>query len=167
MKKKDETKAVKLLAQGKSEKEVAIEVGKSQATISRLKSNKREAIEAEISRFISTLPDITQQIMDDIKTSGKFSKVFSGEVDIEDLPQFLIENPILIKQFMELSYKKQADMLRALGVYPSTTPSIFVQNVFHSGSNVVISPAIMTILGEHLKKNLDPIIEAEIVEAEK
>lgn len=163
---KTENKAVKMLATGKPQSEIAETLGVSQSTISRLKENKKEVIEKEIEKFIKSLPDITEQMLEDIRTTGKISKVLSGELSEETLPKILLENPGLLGRFMELSYKKQSDMLRALGVYPSNQPSVFVQNIFQSGSNVVISPNVLQILGKHLAKSLaddEEIIEAEVI----
>lgn len=163
---KKTNKAIKLLAQGKSEAIVAESVGVSQPTISRLKHSKKEQIEKEIERLITTLPDITGQLIDDIKISGKLSKVLSGELSPDSLAPFLIENPSLLTKFMELSYRKHSDILKAVGVYPTNTSSIFIQNIFQAGSNVAISPNIMQILGEHLSESLkdEDIIDVEVTE---
>ena len=63
---------------------------------------------------------------------------------------------------MNLSYKKQADILRTFGIYPTTSQSVVIQNLFQSGAQAIISPNILQILGQYIQK--ETVIDAEILE---
>ncbi len=55
-------------------------------------------------------------------------------------------------KLLELGYKKQSDILRALGILPATSQSIFIQNMIQKNTTNVLSPVVMQVLGEHLSK---------------
>lgn len=159
---KQKNKVVKLLAQGKSQAKIAKIVGKDQSTISRFKKNNIELIDKETEKLISSIPDITEQLVRDIKTSNDISKVLAGEMYVDDLSPILSDSKIMTK-FMELSYKKQTDIMKAVGILPSVAPSTVIQNLFQTGSTAVISPSILNILGQHISESLE---EAEVISEE-
>ena len=81
----------------------------------------------------------------------------------------MLSNEKLLNKFLELSYKKQADVLRAVGVLPAASQSIFIQNIFQAGSKAIINPQVMQILGDHIRKSIldsNSTIEGEVVAAE-
>lgn len=158
----EENKAVQMIAKGDSQEAIAKELGVSQSTVSRFKESHKELIQRETEKLLKSLPDITEQLLRDVSLANKVSKALNGEIEVTDLPSLLSDTKVLTK-FMELSYKKQSDILKAMGIYPTQTPSVFIQNIFQSGSQAVISPNIMTVLGEHLKKTL---IDSDVVDAE-
>ena len=142
------------LAQGTSQRKIEKITGVSQSQISRFKQANIEAIEHETRKFITALPDIVDQTIRDIKTSNQVSKVLAGEEFAEDLNPLLLDSKTM-NTFMQLSYKKQADILRAVGMFPSNSTSIAIQNIFQEGSQTVISPIVMSALGAHIAQNLE------------
>ncbi len=155
METKEKNNAITLLAQGKSEMEVADTVGVSQSTISRLKNANKDVIQKETEKLLSCLPDITNQIMRDLQTSDKVSKALAGEMGLEDLSAVLISNTKILAKFMELSYRQKADILKAIGIYPSNTDNTYIQKNYFSGNTQVISPLVMQLLGKYIKSNME------------
>lgn len=162
MNEKDKNKAIKLLAQGESQDKIAKALGVNQSTISRLRVKNEELVKKETERFIEALPDITDQLIRDIKTSNLLSKVFSGETDIEELPPLLTQAILdpkyksILTTFINLSYKKQSDILRSVGVYPAQSPSTVFQTLIQQNiDKAVISPAILDVLKGHVEDILD------------
>ena len=147
----DKQSAIQLSATGMPQDEIAKTLGVSQPTISRLQKANQEAIQKETERLMSSIPDIIAQTARDIKTADKLSKALAGEGDIEELSDLLRSDKTILTKFMELAYKKQSDVLRTAGIFPSTTQSIYVQNLFQNGSQAIISPNILQVLGKHLK----------------
>ena len=80
----------------------------------------------------------------------------------EELHPMLLDSKVLNK-FQELSYKKQSDILRAVGLLPTNAPSTLIQNMFQDGSQAIISPIVMSALGEHITQNLEDT-DIEIIE---
>lgn len=160
---KDKKKMTQMLAKGTSQKAIANKIGLNQSAVSRHLKNNKEKVEFETQRLVDSLPDIIDQTIQDLKTSAEVSKTLAGENKISDLPEILQDSKILTK-FMELAYKNKVDILKALQVFPSAQ-NTFTQNIFNKGANAIISPNILSILGEHIKHNIEDNIEdAEIVE---
>lgn len=165
--------AIQLLAENKSTREVAKATDVSQSTIVRLSENKKEEIKKQTERLIEILPDIIGDIIRDVKTSTTLSKLFAGELEIEEMPLLLGSEPAILTKFMDLSYKMKTDVLKALGVLPSHATSIFIQNLFQSGDNSVISPRILNIIRTQLSSNAetdgneDDIIDADFEKIEE
>lgn len=163
-----ETQAIQLLALNKSTREVSKITGIPQSTVSRLANRKKDEIKKQTERLITILPDIVGDIIRDVKTSTTLSKLFAGEIEMEDMPPlFLVEKTFMTK-FMDLSYKTKTDVLKALGVYPSHAPSIFIQNLFQSEGSSLISEKVLNLVGSRLTDSMKPlddeVIDAEIIE---
>ena len=152
------------LAAGTPQRTISKKTGISQSQISRFKSANKETIEQETAKFIAILPDITEQTIRDIQTSNTISKVLAGEEAVDELSEVL-QDPKILNTQLQLSYKKQADILRAVGVYPSNAPSTFIQNLFQDGSQAIISPVVLSALGEHITNNLEEADE-DIIDLE-
>jgi len=148
---KTTNKAIKLLATGKPQDDIADSLNISQPSVSRIKQNNRDAIAKETERLISCLPDIIGQTIRDIELSNKLSLRLSGE---DMVLSEAFDNPQFVKAFMELAYKKQSDVLRTLGIYPSASPSVFIETLIQS-RNTVINPLVLEALGKHLRESLE------------
>ena len=165
--------AIQMLGAGQSTRTVAKAIGKSQTAIVRLAQKNKDKIESESSRLVAALPDIISNIVRDIKTSAKLSKIFSKTCKTDEefeqlyatMPSMLAHDASVLKKFMELNQKTQTDVLRTLGVFPSNTQSVFIENLFQSGSQAIIQPRVFNILAEHIKKSIESGIE--IVESEE
>ncbi len=105
--------------------------------------------------------------------SDEYRDVVRRESDIltqytSKLSPFFWDNPVLMLKFIDQSYKKQADIMRAAGILPAASQSIFIQQLIQNRSTTVFSPVVLNILGEHIRKALgEPIPEAEVVEEGK
>jgi len=156
---------IQLLALNKSTREVSKITGIPQSTVSRFANRKKDAIKKQTERLISVLPDIVDDLIRDVKTSTNLSKLFAGEIEMEDMPSLLMTEKSILTKFMDLSYKTKSDVLKALGVYPSHAPSIFIQNLFQSEGSTLISEKILTLVGNRLTDNIKPI-DDEVIDAE-
>lgn len=160
-----EQQAIQLLALNKSTREVSKLTGIPQSTVSRLANRKKEEIKKQTERLIEILPDIVGDIIRDVKTSTTLSKLFAGEIEIEEMPLLFAKETSILTKFMDLSYKTKTDVLKALGVYPSHAPSIFIQNLFQSEGSSLISEKILNLVGGRLLDNMKPI-DDEVIDAE-
>lgn len=149
---------VGLLSQGKSMSSVAKTVGCSRETVAQKSKKYRELIEAETRKIIDIVPEITEQLRLDVKTSKELSKHLSNPMENENRTGLLETSDML--NFMKLSYAKQADVLRAAGVYPSNGTTI-VQNIYSDNRTQVFSPVILKALGGLLEKEETELVEEE------
>lgn len=111
-------------------------------------------------------------IRGDDKTYLKSKEYRLAQVELEvaedelasRLSPFLLDGKTAPK-FLSLAYKKQADVLRALGVFPAASQSIFIQNLIQKNTTNIISPAVMQVIGEYINKSLEAVetVEAEVV----
>lgn len=83
------------------------------------------------------------------------------------LPPIIRENEALSSKFMALSYKKQQDIMRSLGIIPTPIQSVFMQNIFQSGSKAIIAPSILSTLGDYLKTALEDKDVIDVTPVEK
>lgn len=146
----DEHKAVQLLATGASQADVARELGVNRSTVCRWtqKEEVRARIEAEAQRLLEALPDVVEQTKRDLATANHLSRFIAGEEGATN--QTRLTNPDHQLRFLEGAYRKQADLLRAAGVFASPAPSIVVQQVFNDNRTQVLSPTVVQVLGQHL-----------------
>lgn len=149
--KKQEKKVVDTLAVGKSTRKAAEVAKVSQTTVMRIKEEKQDEIEVQTRRLMKAMPDIVDSIARDIKTSDLLSKVLSGEKGMDKIPKLLMADKAILTKFMDLSYKMKTDVLRAIGIFPSQSRSIFIENLIASGGKAVINPKVLHVVGEHLK----------------
>jgi len=153
----NEDKAIQLLATGLSTKKVSDQLegeGTSQKSVWRLSQAKRDQIHEQALRLTECLPDLIDTIKQDISTATLVAKVVSGELPEDKLPPILQDAQILNK-FMDLTFKQRTDIMKALGLLPSTQPSTVITNIFKEGSNTVIAPQVLNVLNKHIKEELD------------
>lgn len=158
MNKGEEKEVIQLLASGQPQEQIAEVIGVSQSTISRVAKKHQESIQKETERLLQSLPDIIDQITRDIKTSNELSKALADptpEGGLTNLSPLLLGNSKILTKFMELSYKKQSDVLRAVGILPSVAQSVFIQNLIQKNTTNILSPVVMRVLGDHIRKSLE------------
>lgn len=143
-----------LAKKNKSQDKIATHLGVSQSTISRVSKNNEEAIQIEAEKIIAALPDITTQLVKEISLSADVLAVLQGEKGLEELSEPLQTEKIFTK-FMELTYKNRVDVLKAVGIYPANTQNSFIQNIFEKGSQSIISPIVMDVIGKHVQESME------------
>ncbi len=169
MDKRKEKKLIQGLAAGKSQNQVAKEIGISQPAISKYLSRHpeiQEKILQEASRLMDSLPDIIDQLKRDIRQSNELSKLLAGEIKPDEYKGLLMEPKQLIA-LQKLNYSKQADVLRALGILSSPTQSLIVQQYIQQNQVNVLSKPVQEILSKFVEVNLlgdDEVIDAEVSE---
>ncbi|MCK4960474.1 MAG: hypothetical protein KAT00_13770, partial [Planctomycetes bacterium] len=147
---------------------IAKETGIDRTTVNRHvnKPDNRKIIEAETQKYLEAIPDIIDQTKRDIATSNAISKVISGEHSMDALPKFFDKDKNFILRFLEQTYRKESDCLRATGILPTNAPSIFIQNLTQNNTTV-ISPNVLEALGSFMSKNMnedeEDFIEVETV----
>ena len=106
----------------------------------------------------------------DVKKSPEYRlakiELERAEADLSSrLSPFLLDGKTAPK-FLSLAYKKQADILRALGVFSAASQSIFIQNLIQKNTTNIISPAVMQVIGEYINKSLEAVevVEAEVID---
>jgi len=156
---KEEHEVIQRLARGETGKKIAHDMGKSQMAISRAKYKNKDLIQKEAERLISCLPDIMEQTIRDIQVSNEVSKKLAGE-DITVNSKF--NDKAFLSSFMALSYKKQSDIMRALGILTSNAPSIAINTLIHA-DKVEISPTVIKALGSYMQDTLKAV-DVEITE---
>ena len=144
------------VASGKSQLALSKRTGVSQQAISRFanRSEIKSLIERETGKLYQKLPDMIEEINRDIETSYRISKSVAGELTKEETKELTerFEGINSMLKFKESIYKVKSDVLKALGVYPSQSPSIFVQNVFSDNKAAIIDPGVQRMIGAHVKE---------------
>lgn len=159
---KEEHEVIQRIAKGESGRSIAKSMGKSEMAISRAKHKNKDKIAKEAERLISCLPDIMEQTIRDINLSNEVSKELSGDTEVVLHDKF--KDKGFLANYLSLSYKKQADILRALGIYNSNAPSVAINTLIHA-DKVEVSPVIIKALGEYLGDSLNAV-DADIVDVE-
>lgn len=117
------------IASGESQTSIADYFGVHQSTISRFaqKSDIREIVEQEQERLVEAVPDAVQNVKDLIQGM----KSLAGD-DIRG---------------KELAYKATKDLLKTVGLMPSSINSQTVFNMFQDNSNNISPELVHLLLG--------------------
>ncbi len=124
---------IQRLACGESQNSVSKLVGVSQQQICRIanKEDIKRCIEEEKARLIDIVPDAVQNVKD----------LVTGMRNIPDHE---------IKQ-RELAYKATKDVLKSVGIFPSPSFNLNVNN--DNRQQTVIQPEVMAIIGRFLEES--------------
>ncbi len=147
------------LARGESKTVIARATGMDQGNIYKFEATHKEFIAKETEKLMSALPQITDQTIRDIRTADHISKVMAKEESALELAAPLQEAPAMIA-FMKEAYRKQSDVLKAIGIYPTNTTNNYIQQNFFQQNTVMISPQVMGVLGKYMQD----IYEAEDID---
>lgn len=134
---------VKGLIEGKSQDEIAEQVGVHQSTVSRFVTN--DEIKAIIKQANQDLLDVVPIAVENVKGLVR---------DMQALPMKDHKN-------RELSYKASKKVLESTGILPAHTQSIFVQQTLNQ-RNIFLHPEVERILHEMLKStSSDDLIDVD------
>lgn len=134
------------IAGGKKPTELAEDFGVSKATIYHVlkKDRSREIIENETKKLLSLVPSITTQISEDLELSASLQRYLKDPSAVNDTQ--LVENKDIL-DYLKLSYKKQQDVMKAVGIFPSNSTNVFIQQIYNDNRKQVLSPDIFKALG--------------------
>jgi DNA-binding XRE family transcriptional regulator len=156
---KTKRKAVKMLARGAKQADVARAVGVSRPTVNRWvnRDETREWIEAETQKYLESLPDALEisknLIQAGKKESGKLLKDNPGTVD---------------GKLLELATREAEQMRKAVGIQPTPSPSHIITNIYNDNRGALVSPIVQAVLDAHFAglEAIDITEEGEVVEQE-
>ena len=156
---KNSRKAVKLLAQGKSQTAVAEEFGVHRATVSRWVNREeiRDWIDQQAEKYIESLPNALALSKDVIDISRKQTDkaILRG-----DNGEIVSVNTEFIDQKILDSALREVDNLRkAVGITPSHSSSVVIGNLVLGNQQNVLMPNVQKLLDRQLGDILD--VEAE------
>jgi hypothetical protein len=157
-------KVVEEVLKGRKKGEIAKEFGLKQVSTILKKDKSREIIERETRKLLDIVPDITSQLKRDIGLSGKISKFLSNPEEGNSGLEAFTDNSEML-EFQKLAYKKQQDIMKAAGIFPSNSTNIFVQQIYNDNRNLVMSPEVFKVLGS-LFNDKDDCEDGEIIDAE-
>ncbi len=135
-------KVIKDLAIGRNKAEIAREVGLSRSQVSRYSQREdvREELESLWVRLFEVAPDAVTNLQTLVKGMNKI--------------------PRRDTKARELAYKASLKVLEGIGILPSQSPSVLVQNIVNNQMNVVDARSL-EILSRYLAEDS---IEAEVVD---
>lgn len=158
----------KELASGKQVSEIAAEHSLTPAAISSIakKKRSREIIEQETKKLLSIVPDITEQLVKDVQLSGKLTRYLADPSSEPDVATSAFGDTEEILKFQNLAYKKQQDVMKAVGIFPTNSTNIFIQQIYNDNRKQVLSAEVFQALGgifSQTDNEAEDIEDAEII----
>ena len=144
----DKYEIVQNLSSGKTPYETSQLTGHSRETILKVKQERREQIERETAKYLDSLPKAVEQQKQLIE---QYDQINSQE----DPARF------------NASVKAWENMLKAVGILPTNTTSIAIQNIYNDHrSSDGVSEMVIAALGRFLddKMGLGEPVEAEFTQ---
>lgn len=166
---RDEKKALSLTASGMRQDNIVKEVGISRTTLWRLR-NREEAkkyLEEQMERLMEAVPDIVGGVLEEIKSAGELRRWLLNDKNGGNKTKLQSSSDVL--KYLDGVAKKEGDVLRAVGMYPSQSTSLVIQNIFQQVINTaIISPDVMKAIGPLMTKLAegDGGQNSEIIEGE-
>jgi hypothetical protein len=138
------------LAGGRSTNEIAEQFDLTPSSVSRIakKDRSREIIEQETKKLLGIVPSITDQLQSDIQLSQKLSRFLANpasEPSVATNTPFTDTKEIL--EFQKQVYKKQQDVMKAVGIFPTNSTNIFIQQIYNDNRKQVLSAEVFQALG--------------------
>lgn len=156
----DNLKIAHAVAQGATRQEIATALGVSTATISRRRKSLKAMIEAlSVEYFHAAAPMAVDSTLKALKATNEIL-THAENLPIEEKVDFLAK----AKDMLAVTDKKEARVLVSMGISPSPSTSIFVQNLMIGGQTVLLSPQIVGILGQDAAARLCPPPDQEDVD---
>jgi hypothetical protein len=146
------------IAAGEPVRDVAAKHGIARETCSRLKSANKERIIQLASRIMEQSSETV--FNNHIKTLQLANGVLNKDPQaIADMTAMGLE----AKDLLKLSDTKEYRTLQIMGIIPSNTQSVIVQNIFGDIAVNMVDPGVRQLLGGQLDQ-LEDIQDAEVVE---
>jgi hypothetical protein len=111
------------------------------------KDRNRAIIKEETEKLLKLVPDITKQIRDDIEFSARLGEFMRDPSKYPEAMNTILSDPKDMLKFQELAYKKQQDLMKAIGIFPSSSTNVFIQQIYNDNRAQVLSPEIFAALG--------------------
>lgn len=143
------------LAAGETSLSIAKDHDIGPSGVRMIKMKNRELIESITARLISdNLEAAAESVALDIKTVLRIAKRAHDNVDD------LSDNELLYKQ----QHNKTIDqMMRAIGFYPTQSPSLVVQNIVNDNSqHITVTPEFQQFIDYQTDKNVDKDAEKDV-----
>lgn len=136
-------------ASGKEPVVLAEEFGLSKSQVHSVlrKDRSREIIEEETKKLLSLVPEITEQVREDLQISKSLQTFLKNPSLAPEVALSSFEDNKDILEFLKLSYKKQQDVMKAVGIFPSNSTNVFIQQIYNDNRKQVLSPEIFKALG--------------------
>jgi hypothetical protein len=157
------------LASGRSTNEIAEQFDLTPNSVSRIakKDRSREIIEQETKKLLGIVPSITDQLQSDIQLSQKLSRFLANPASE---PSVATDTPFAdtkeILEFQKQVYKKQQDVMKAVGIFPTNSTNIFIQQIYNDNRKQVLSAEVFQALGGifagQLGEDDEDVEEAEV-----
>ncbi len=131
-------KVVRDLALGRNKAEIAREVGLSRSQVSRY--SQREDVREELESLFIRLVEVAPDAVSNIKTLVKGMKTL----------------PRRDTKARELAYKASLKVLEGIGILPSQSPTVLVQNIVNSQTNIVDARTLQVLSSYLNDENTEP-----------
>lgn len=163
-----DVKIAEQLAAGTSVKQVAEQFSLTPNRVSEIakKDKSREIIERETKKLLDLVPGITSQLSSDLELSGRLSQFLRDPASEPSIATSGFSETKEILEFQKQTYKKQQDVMKAVGIFPTNSTNIFIQQIYNDNRKQVLSPEVFQALSGLFGKlgEDDEIEDAEFCE---
>ena len=159
-------KAKELMAQGMSQTATAKQLGVCTQTTHRLaKSYKKEIEQLALDIISKSIPAIRDNHINTLKLSAHLIKSLTKAPNqqLELIKANMQALGLTAKDLLTLSDKKEYRALQVMGIAPSNTPSIIINQLLSVDTMNVVDPGVQAALGSQLDDilNSDDVTESE------
>lgn len=133
----EKSQIVDKLAAGQSLAQTARDVGRSVDAVKDVRKERRHQIEKETARYIETLPSAVDQKI-------KLLKEYDSIDSVNDTARY------------KAAVSAADDMLKAVGILPTNTGSVAIQNLYVDQRSVTLSPIVSDAMRRLLPAKTDP-----------
>jgi predicted XRE-type DNA-binding protein len=150
-----------LLAQGINQTETASMVGISREKVNRIaKANKHDIEQLALRLIQKTIPIIEENHINTMRLANGLLKCDENSPQIAAA---IVQSGLDPKDIISISDKKEYRMMQVMGIVPSNTPSVILNQILGNVSVNLVDPGVRQLLGGQLDQ-LEDITDAEIVE---
>lgn len=148
----DKPNIINRLATGETCTSISKDYDVTRERINQIKLEEKKAIEKAATKILKALPNIVETTTLDIQTNKELSKaayITGCNLSKEQLT------------FKTITNKLSADILRMVGIFPSQSPSLFIQNIYQDNRHQTnITPEYQKFLDFNLQ-NTDDVDEIQ------
>jgi hypothetical protein len=143
----EDKKAMELLIQGHSLNSASIATGISRHRVTVLNKKHRDLIQTAHANLIEQgLAKAISRTVSEIDMAGHLQKVLKGEAENNTT----LESVHDINEYLKRVDKKEEMLLKSVGISPSISPSIHVQNIFNDNRTTTLSPVVSALISGRL-----------------
>lgn len=150
--------ALQLLGQGHAQTVVANAVGVDKSTICRLAKKHQEQIKAATLQMIQdNLPVICSNHRNTLQLANKLLSIQDTDSQaLQNLMCKLSTIGIDPKDILDLSDRKEHRMMQMMGMVPTHTPSLVINNLFQT-QTTVINQQVLSMVQREVARTLDVV----------